>query len=183
MSDTMLKIRWREGRRPVSVNNTFLLDLRAPSMPCRLVQVTLEETAPEAKHPLNSAWFDLLTTSQTFTGKDFTGVSHDHLMGSKSKIFFTALPSLLWITLHVTRFSLTVLLPKAELNGGLGGGYIPRVELMQRSVCARKFQLERPPEVEFAISQLWGSSQPRRRLGKPREDGRSRSDSVPLSHS
>lgn len=122
----MLEIRWREGRRPAGLNNTFLWDLGAPSMPCRLVQVTLWVAAPEAKHPVNSAWFDLLTTSQTFTGKDFNTASPS-FNGEQNRdfSFFTALLSLLWITLHVTRFSLTQLFcQRLSWMGGGGGGVL-----------------------------------------------------------
>lgn len=151
----MLEIRWREGRRPAGLNNTFLWDLGAPSMPCRLVQVTLWVAAPEAKHPVNSAWFDLLTTSQTFTGKDFNTASPS-FNGEQNRdfSFFTALLSLLWITLHVTRFSLTQLFcQRLSWMGGVGGCYIPWVELVLRSICARKTEVSpgMPPEVGFFL--------------------------------
>lgn len=149
----MLEIRWREGRRPVGVNNTSLLDLRAPSMPCRLVQVTLWVTAPEAKHPLNSAWFDLPITSQTFTGKDFSSLSRT-FNGEQNQDISTAPPSLLWITLLVTRFSHTQFFCQrlSWMRGGGGGCYIPRVELMLRSICARKTEVSTGMPPRFRIS-------------------------------
>lgn len=51
-------------------------------------------------------------------------------------------------------------LPKAELDGGVGGGcYVPWVELVLRSICARKTEVSpgMPPPPEVGSFLFWNS--------------------------
>lgn len=119
--------------------------------------MTLSVTAPEAKHPVHDLTF--LPQAKHLLEKTLTQPHHP-LMGSKAEIFFfffTDLLSLLWITLHVTRFSLTQLFcQRLSWMGESGGGgcYVPWVELVLRSICARKTEVSPgmpPPEVGFFL--------------------------------